>query len=557
MMDTNSSEISTDITPEAEELIEGFRSLVMHKTITVETLEKIEKFFSNEVERLSVSADPASLTSISDELATTDEPTPDGHFVPIAISKHTDTIGENIEITPDVNLPISAVPKNITTLNNLITARENFFLTSDLERVKIDVDRLFSVHDVKYIWLSKSHRMYQFGNWSLDSHQICLFGNLVAIMENLNNDLNLELDSCLISRYTRPSDVTPRHQDNEDIIDQEHPICNVSIGCPRDIEFWTTRKEGTGDLVKRFSMQHGSLVIMEPGCQQQLWHKVLKGEDGLRYCLSFRRTSPLKLTLTPEPMNLHFSRVVAQSTPIPTTMPGSSPRRPPIDQATPQLPHRSESFARKTLPLPIRHLQDGYQELPPNTPDSPGNKTFKHLVIGDSLVKGLNIPGCLHICKGGIHPKQVLPLLQASTEDLHPNCYHEVRTLTLIVGTNALNVNRFSKPVPLLEVIANYKKLVCDLKELFPNAHIGLFNIIPRAYNCPETPSRIEQFNTLFSRYISEVVNGVTWIYLYWEFIDNYGYLREDLYGRGGVHLSVKGKKLMSNVIMGFQDAYY
>ena len=101
------------------------------------------------------------------------------------------------------------------------------------------------------------------------------------------------------------------------------------------------------------------------------------------------------------------------------------------------------------------------------------------------------------------------------------------------------------------------KKLVCGLRELFPNARIGLFNVIPRSYSCRETVFRIEEFNTLFSRHISEIVNGVTWIRLYWEFVNSFGYLRRELYGRKGLHLNFEGKKLMSKSIIGFQNSFY
>ena len=46
------------------------------------------------------------------------------------------------------------------------------------------------------------------------------------------------------------------------------------------------------------------------------------------------------------------------------------------------------------------------------------------------------------------------------------------------------------------------------------------------------------------------------WIRQCWEFIDEFGNLRYDLYGRRGLHLKPKGKTLMANVIKSFQKAY-
>ena len=155
-------------------------------------------------------------------------------------------------------------------------------------------------------------------------------------------------------------------------------------------------------------------------------------------------------------------------------------------------------------------------------------KDHQNVIIGDSLVKGLNVKNSIHICQGGIHPNQVLQLLPTSSDVLPPECYNEVKTLTLIVGTNALNVTDNILPIPLLEVIKDYEKLIYELRSLFPNARIGLFNIIPRAYSCRETYHRIDVFNSLLSGHVANIIPNVYWIRLYWEFVDKSWYLRHE-----------------------------
>ena len=129
--------------------------------------------------------------------------------------------------------------------------------------------------------------------------------------------------------------------------------------------------------------------------------------------------------------------------------------------------------------------------------------------------------------------------------------------MKLIVGTNALNVNDNSRPISLLEVISYYKALISDPRKLFTNARIGLMNVIQRAYTCWETLHRIELFNAMLFRHIDECSPGTTWITLYWEFVNTFGYLRQKLYGRKGVHLNFMGKKSMAKTIVNFQGAYY
>ena len=64
---------------------------------------------------------------------------------------------------------------------------------------------------------------------------------------------------------------------------------------------------------------------------------------------------------------------------------------------------------------------------------------------------------------------------------------------------------------------------------------------------------RITTFNNLF---ITQKFPRVSWIKLYWEFVDSNGYLKQDLYGKFGLHLKWKGKELMGRYIKRFQDSH-
>ena len=108
----------------------------------------------------------------------------------------------------------------------------------------------------------------------------------------------------------------------------------------------------------------------------------------------------------------------------------------------------------------------------------------------------------------------------------------------------------------LLDIICDYEKLIYELTQLFRNARIGLFNVLPRSYTCVETMHRITIFNNLFSNHVTQHFPRVTWIKLYWEFIDSNGYLKQDLYGKFGLHLKWKGKTLMGRCIKGFQNSH-
>ena len=624
----SSSEISTDITPEAQELLEGFRSLVLHQSINADILNKIEHFVNVEVERYSTTASGSSTSEADSESESND-----GDFVVIPAADDIVANAADIETTPDIIQlsPAASDPSKPHPLSKLIQYRERYVPPSELYTAKNEIDKIFSVHNSKYVWLTQQACVYNFGHRSLHSRHISLFRGISTLMNSLNTTLSLHLNSCLVTRYKEASDSLSRHQDNEELIDQEHPICNVSIGSPRCIEFWSTGKEGTGDLITSIIMNDGGLVTMMQGCQQRTWHKVLQGPSEVRYSLSFRRTTTIELPpLTPTreikhkhapshsistslpdqpvtsptfpdepstpPPDIKHKLVSAHSTPIslpdkpatlprtdvqlhPSNEPSSGPSTiPPADSSCPSTQQQAMSSPAPTAAytaydhiqsyphtLPASHapliedlpLATDSQSPPPPPPSVSSQKPPQHLIIGDSLVKGLNVPNTIHICKGGIHPKEVLQLLPCSTDILPTNCYDSIRTITLIVGTNAININNNSPRIPLLEVINDYNQLVLQLREIFPNARIGLFNIIPRAYSTSETLYRIETFNTVFFQHVIGNIPNVFWIRLYWEFIEESGHLKHDLYGKGGLHLKYKGKRLMSDTIINFQDAYY
>ena len=105
----------------------------------------------------------------------------------------------------------------------------------------------------------------------------------------------------------------------------------------------------------------------------------------------------------------------------------------------------------------------------------------------------------------------------------------------MIVGTNALNVRKPGQGMDLLDVVEDYEKLIHDIKKLFPNARVGLYNVLPRAHTCMETVHRIQLFNDFFDNHVVNRLKNVVWIRHFWEFLDERGFLRNDLYGKLGI----------------------
>ena len=112
-----------------------------------------------------------------------------------------------------------------------------------------------------------------------------------SIMERLNSKFDLKLNSVLVSYYKSGVVNTRLHDDGEDTMDQSQPICVLSVGVQRRIEFFSKHIDTLNrkaDL--SLSPTSGSLYIMKAGCQQNFRHRVRKNKnirEG-RFCLSFR-----------------------------------------------------------------------------------------------------------------------------------------------------------------------------------------------------------------------------------------------------------------------------
>ena len=103
--------------------------------------------------------------------------------------------------------------------------------------------------------------------------------------------------------------------------------------------------------------------------------------------------------------------------------------------------------------------------------------------------------------------------------------------------------------------MSDYDNIVRSLIGLFPNAKIGLFNVIPRDHKGNWVLyDRISYFNTFLVDHLVPVYENVHMLRLFWEFVDDMGCLRCDLYGRDFLYLQPKGKKLMASKIIDFQQ---
>ena len=152
-------------------------------------------------------------------------------------------------------------------------------------------------------WLSVTNRPYIYADSKPAHHarDITKLPAISQVMEAFNERFNCKMDSCLVLKYTSSSAGTSLHADDETTLDANQPICNLSIGASRTIDFLSN---ADSKVVRSFRMENRSLVLMKPGTQKVMKHRV-PGETGppvpsLRYSLSFRAMSKRSQPSPPE-----------------------------------------------------------------------------------------------------------------------------------------------------------------------------------------------------------------------------------------------------------------
>ncbi len=116
------------------------------------------------------------------------------------------------------------------------------------------------------------------------------FPNVKGIMDSINNKLGTKLNSALVSYYKNGNVGTGLHDDGEDTMDPSQPICVLSTGVDRRVEFHNKHQHGVSRPELTIKPTKASLYVMKAGCQERFKHKVVKDKrvKHSRISISFR-----------------------------------------------------------------------------------------------------------------------------------------------------------------------------------------------------------------------------------------------------------------------------
>ncbi len=155
-------------------------------------------------------------------------------------------------------------------------------------------------------------------------HQLDKFPTIKRVMNMVNDKLGCSTNSVLVTCYSSGNVNCRLHEDDEKTLDASQPICVLSLGVERKVEFVANSKAYKYSADLTLEPKDSSLYIMKPGCQSNFKHRVRK--DHLikehRYSLSFRCFVPGPVTTNPASTSAPVTHNNVQQTP--TKVPPSS-----------------------------------------------------------------------------------------------------------------------------------------------------------------------------------------------------------------------------------------
>ena len=194
-------------------------------------------------------------------------------------------------------------------IGDFVTQHKNFLagtaddvlvasIQADLE--SLDIKRPTS--GTSALWLSPDDQSYSWGtkNGTITNNPVS-FDKAPAIkqlLDRINVNLGLDLNSCLVTLFKNGRSSIRLHHDDEPEMDPSAPICVLTVGEGRQVDFLSRYQSATEAPLLSIKPKEGSLYVMESGCQEWFKHRVpaTAVSVGLRFSLSFRK----KISATPE-----------------------------------------------------------------------------------------------------------------------------------------------------------------------------------------------------------------------------------------------------------------
>jgi len=333
-------------------------------------------------------------------------------------------------------------------------------------------NKFLSSFSQSYIWNSKKGPVVN-EPLSLEN-----FPGIRELMNQINSTYGYSLNCVLVSCLANGKVSVRPHDDGEACLDPKQPICVVSYGATRKVEFISKQSSNSRASDYTVEPEDRSLYVMKSGCQNFFRHRVRREQaiQEHRYSLSFRCFIPhtdenIEPAAKPMPPNL----VLPTSTPNFVDAPaGFSP-----------------------FPGQDTFSHSGFN----NTTRGNGNKVC--LLFGSSVTTGVaesrmkrGSRELINLSQSGARVCDLNKLADKFCTD-HPDLINRVDKIIVNIGTNDVkwfNGKRFSVHKRCYNPLIS---LVTALKFKFPLAVITFIPMLPIRALYNYTAKTVNDFNLL------------------------------------------------------------
>ena len=376
-------------------------------------------------------------------------------------------------------------------INNYVDYHENFLDKTDRDLLSAEVESLgFNMKTcsdaVQNIFLSSLKDPY---GWKSKKGDVVLMPidlvNLPVVdrlKDIINRKFGFRLNLALVTLFLRGAVNCRLHDDAEKTLDPSQPICVLSVGVKRKVEFVAkdNRYMHKADLV--LEPEDCSLYIMQPGCQDYFKHRVRADRriNEHRISISFRCfIPPNSASVSPTP-----------TTPItPPAQPG-----PPPSSSTPGFDSTGEGFS----PFPGQHT---FSFEHSRQHQMQGDRVC--LLFGSSITKGVDGDKMsrgsrvvINLSESGARIADVHNIASDFFAD-NQSIINRVDRIMVNIGTNDIKwLNGRRHPVSK-KFRAPLCNLVRDLKYMFPAATIVFVSVLPIRAFYNYTAKTVNAFNRL------------------------------------------------------------
>ena len=313
-----------------------------------------------------------------------------------------------------------------------------------------------------------------------------LFPAVKSVMDKSNSTFGYKMNSVLATCYVNGAVNCRLHDDGESTLDPSEPICVLSLGVKRKVEFVSNEKEYKYKADLALEPDDLSLYVMKPGCQEHFKHRVRRDNriHESRISLSFRCFVPKSQgSVVKSPVSAVDGGNAAQPDLLNTTPPSSTP---------------------------LFNAQQGFSSFTGHSSTFNSGVSNNHyqndrvcLLLGSSITKGVD--GDLMSRRSRV----VINLSESGARigdinriagDFHadnPSVVNRVDKILINVGTNEVKWLNGRKVSVSRKFRAPLCNLVRDLKFMYPLASIVLTCVLPIRAFYNYTANTVHAFNRL------------------------------------------------------------